>query len=324
VTLNAEWARMAGTDVIAARGQILYDVLPNMRERQAAHQRALSGEAVDLDDVLYDLPGEDRPRHYEVHFRPIWDKDGAIAGTLVAASDVTARHEIDQQKDEFIALASHELKTPVTAIKGYAQSGLRAATKLGDERLERTLRVIDDQSNRLTRLINELLDVSRAQSNTLSLYAEPLDLRQLVHEVVNNLQLTAPAFTLDLQVPPRPTVVNADRQRIEQVLVNLVQNAIKYSGQSERVEISVRTEGSEVITTVRDFGVGIPLDQQEQVFERFFRARNVSSRHYSGLGLGLFIARGIVERQGGRMWLQSVEGSGSTFAFALPLLPTNE
>jgi PAS domain S-box-containing protein len=324
VTLNAEWARMSGTDLIAARGQILYDVLPNMRARQAAHQRALSGEAVDLDDVLYDLPGEDRPRHYEVHFRPIWDKDGAIAGTLVAASDVTARHEIDQQKDEFIALASHELKTPVTAIKGYAQSGLRAATKLGDERLERTLRVIDDQSNRLTRLINELLDVSRAQSNTLSLYAEPLDLRQLVHEVVNNLQLTAPAFTLDLQVPPRPTVVNADRQRIEQVLVNLVQNAIKYSGQSERVEISVRTEGSEVITTVRDFGVGIPLDQQEQVFERFFRARNVSSRHYSGLGLGLFIARGIVERQGGRMWLQSVEGSGSTFAFALPLLPTNE
>ena len=324
VTLNAEWARMAGTDVITARSQILYDVLPNMRERQAAHQRALSGEAVDLEDVVYHLPGEDQPRHYEVHFRPIWDKDGAIAGTLVAASDVTARHEIDQQKDEFIALASHELKTPITAIKGYAQSGLRATTRLGDERLERTLRVIDDQSNRLTRLINELLDVSRTQSNTLSLYAEPLDLRQLVHEVVDNLQLTAPDFVLDLQMPALPTVINADRQRIEQVLVNLVQNAIKYSGQTERVEISVRTEGGEVITTVRDFGVGIPLDQQERVFERFFRARNVSSRHYSGLGLGLFIARGLIERHGGRMWLQSVEGVGSTFAFALPLLRDSE
>lgn len=318
VTLNVEWARMSGLDFAAARGQLLYDVLPNMLERRSAHQRALGGEAVDLDDVLYHLPGEDQPRHYEVHFRPIWDKDGAIAGILVAASDVTARHEVDQQKDEFIALASHELKTPVTAIKGYAQSGLRTATKLGDDRLVRTLRVIDEQSNRLTRLINELLDVSRTQNNTLSLYAEPLDLRRLVHEVVSNLQLTAPDFTLDLQLPPVPTMVNADRQRIEQVLVNLVQNAIKYSGQNERVEIRVGIEGNEVITTVRDFGVGIPLDQQSRVFERFFRARNVSSRHYSGLGLGLFIARGIIERHGGRIWLRSAEGEGSTLAFALP------
>ena len=238
----------------------------------------------------------------------------------MAANDITQRHEIDQQKDEFIALASHELKTPVTAIKGYAQSGLRAAVKLEDERLMRTLRVIDEQSNRLTRLINELLDVSRTQNNTLSLYAEPFDLRRLADEVVHNLQLTAPDFALDLQLPTVPTPVNADRQRIEQVLVNLVQNAIKYSGPSERVEVSIAVEGDEVITRVRDFGVGIPLDQQTQVFDRFFRARNVSARHYSGLGLGLFIVRGIIERHGGRIWLQSVEGAGSTFAFALPRL----
>ncbi len=320
ISLNVEWARMTGMDFATARGQYLYEALPTMREQEAAHQRALGGEAVDLDDVVYPLPGYEHPRHYDVHFRPIWDKDGAIAGILSAVSDVTARHEIDQQKDEFIALASHELKTPVTSIKGYAQSGLRTATKSGDERLMRTLRVIDEQSNRLTRLINELLDVSRTQNNTLSLYAEPFDLRRLVHEVVTNLQLTAPDFTLDLNLPTQPTLINADAQRIEQVVVNLVQNAIKYSGESQQVEVSVAVEGHEVITTVRDLGVGIPLDQQLRVFNRFFRASNVSSRHYSGLGLGLFIAHGIVERHGGRMWLQSVEGVGSTFSFALPLL----
>ncbi len=320
ISLNVEWARMTGMDFATARGQHLYEALPTMREQEAAHQRALGGEAVDLDDVRYYLPGYEHPRHYEVHFRPIWDKDGAIAGILSAVSDVTARHEIDQQKDEFIALASHELKTPVTSIKGYAQSGLRTATKSGDERLMRTLRVIDEQSNRLTRLINELLDVSRTQNNTLSLYAEPFDLRRLVHEVVTNQQLTAPDFTLTVSLPSLPTPVNADAQRIEQVLVNLVQNAIKYSGESQRVDVSVTADGDEAITTVRDFGVGIPLDQQLQVFNRFFRASNVSSRHYSGLGLGLFIAHGIIERHGGRMWLQSVEGTGSTFSFALPLL----
>ena len=318
--LNATWARMIGVDMAAARGQPLYKAAPALREREAVHRRVLNGEAVDLTNVPYDLPGETEPRYYDLSFRPVRDADGEITGILVAGVDVTARHELDRQKDDFIALASHELKTPITAIKGYAQTGLRVVGQLGDERLIRMLRIIDDQSNRLTRLINDLLDVSRMESGALTFYYEPFDLRRLVHEVVNNLELTAPDFTITEHLPTIPTPVNADRQRLEQVVTNLVQNAIKYSGAGRRIEVTMTHAGGEVITAVRDSGVGIPAEQQARVFERFFRGSNVSSRHYSGLGLGLFISHGIVARHGGRMWLESAEGQGSAFYFSLPLL----
>jgi signal transduction histidine kinase len=121
-------------------------------------------------------------------------------------------------------------------------------------------------------------------------------------------------------MPDEPVMVGADRQRIEQVLTNLVQNAIKYSSDTKRIEIACRVEGDEVVTSVHDYGVGIPAAQQSRVFQRFFRASNVSTSNYSGLGLGLFISHGIITRHGGRMWLESAEGQGSTFYFALPLV----
>ena len=246
------------------------------------------------------------------------DATGQVTGFLSALVDVTARHELERQRDEFLSIASHELKTPVTTIKGYAQAGQRVLRNAGDERLLRTLRIIDEQSDRLTRLINELLDVSRMHSGTLPLYQESFDLSTLVYEVVGNMQLTAPEWTLALDLAPAAPV-HADRQRLEQVMLNLVQNAIKYSGTSRRVEVTVTCADREIQTSVRDYGVGIPEAQQAFVFERFFRASNVDSRHYSGLGLGLFIAHGIIVRHGGRMWLESTEGVGSTFSFTLPL-----
>jgi two-component system CheB/CheR fusion protein len=324
VNLNATWARMVGVEMAAARNQPLYKVAPALRERAAVHRRVLSGEAIDLVNVPYDLPGAEEPRYYDLSFRPVRDADGEITGALIAAVDVTERHELDRQKDEFIALASHELKTPITAIKGYAQTGLRVVGQSGDERLIRTLRIIDDQSNRLTRLINDLLDVSRMESGALTFYHEPFDLRRLVYEVVNNLRLTAPDFSITERLPTSPAPVDGDPQRLEQVVTNLVQNAIKYSGAARRIEVTMTCAGGEVITAVRDFGVGIPAAQQIRVFERFFRGSNVSSRHYSGLGLGLFISQGIVTRHGGRMWLESAENQGSTFYFTLPLLRNEE
>ena len=171
----------------------------------------------------------------------------------------------------------------------------------------------------MTRLIDELLDVSRIQSGALAFYEELVDLRGLVEDVVGSLELSAPDFTFSMELPPTPVTVSADRQRMEQVLYNLLQNAVKYSGNSRLVEVSVAVSGDEVVTSVQDYGVGIPAEQQSQVFERFFRGSNVETRHYAGLGLGLFISRSIVARHGGRMWLRSVEGEGSTFYFALPV-----
>lgn len=318
VNLNAEWGRMMGVDPIEVRGKVVYDVLPDFESRRAAHRRALAGEDVAAVTVPFTRAGDSKPRFYDLSLRPVRDASGEVTGILSAVVDVTERHELDQQKDEFIALASHELRTPITAIKGYTQISLRNMPQPADPRLERTLRIIDDKADSLTRLISELLDVSRMRAGILELYTEPLDLGGLVREIVGSLELTAPSFTFDLELPNTPLPVEVDRERIEQVVTNLMNNAIKYSGASRKVEVCVRRDGEEAVVSVRDFGVGVPPEQQTHVFDRFFRASNVATPRFSGLGLGLFISHGIVERHGGRMWLESVEGEGSAFYFALP------
>ena len=243
---------------------------------------------------------------------------------------IAERKRLEAQKDEFIAIASHELRTPLTAIKGYAKLALRAVEGTGDERLIRTLGVVSDKSDQLARLMNVMLDVSRIQHDSLPLECEPFDLRNLVGEAVTGMKLISPDFAFNLTLPAQPVTVNADRQRIEQVITNLLENAIKYTGKltstDPRIEVYMDVYGHEVITSVRDYGVGIPVEQQDQVFSRFFRASNVTSARfpYPGMGLGLFISQDIVHRHGGRIWVESAVESGSTFSFALPLVPAEE
>jgi PAS domain S-box-containing protein len=321
VNYNAEWERISGVRHTGnLRGYTLYEIDPVTEERRHLHQRALEGEMISLMDVAHVQPRTGKTVYGDIHLRPVRDASGKITGLLSAIVDSTLRHELDQAKDAFIALASHELKTPITTIKGYAQSTLRNLDKYDGARLARTLTIINEQSNRITRLVNEMLDVSSMESQTLTLNLEQFDLRGVIEEVASNHELVSPEFELEVRLPDKPTMVIADRQRIEQVLTNLVQNAMKYSGGSNRIEIAVQTEGGEVVTSVRDYGVGIPASQQSRVFQRFFRASNVSTSNYSGLGLGLFISHGIITRHGGRMWLESAEGQGSAFYFALPLV----
>jgi signal transduction histidine kinase len=141
-----------------------------------------------------------------------------------------------------------------------------------------------------------------------------------MREIVGNLRLAAPEFDISYDAPDTPLTVSADKLRIEQVVTNLVNNAVKYSGDSRKVEVTIRRQGDEAITSVHDYGLGIPADQLGQVFGRFFRGRNATSAHYPGLGLGLYLSHGIIARHEGRMWVQSTEGEGSTFYFALPAL----
>jgi PAS domain S-box-containing protein len=320
VNYNAEWERIAGVRYTGdLRGLTLYEIDPQTEERKHLHMRALEGEMISLVDVPHVQPRTGKTVYGDIHLRPVQDANSKIVGLLSAIVDSTLRHELDQAKDSFIALASHELKTPITTIKGYAQSTLRNLDSYDGVKLARTLSIINDQANRITRLVNEMLDVSRMESQTLTFDVEHFDLRSIIEEVASNQTLVSPEFELELHLPEEPLIVGADRQRLEQVLTNLVQNAIKYSGDSRRIEVVAMSEGGEAIVSVRDYGVGIPVTQQSRVFQRFFRASNVSTSNYSGLGLGLFISHGIISRHGGRMWLESAEGEGSTFYFALPL-----
>jgi signal transduction histidine kinase len=238
--------------------------------------------------------------------------------------EIAERKRLEQQKDEFIAVASHELRTPLTTVKGYSKLALRAAQEMNNERLARVLSIVSEKADQLTRLVNEMLDVSRIEHRMLSLNCDDFDLIELVKNVVASTELLAGDFTFQLDMPDDPVIVQADRQRIEQVVTNLIENGMKYTNRASsgerKIEVSVTSRDGEVVTAVRDHGVGIPAEQQSQVFNRFFRASNVVSAYhtYPGMGLGLFIAHSIIERHGGRIWVDSVEQGGSTFSFSLP------
>jgi PAS domain S-box-containing protein len=318
VSANSAWEHISGIKREIALGHILYEVSETAEARRPYFERALRGEQVKRENIAGEGRGKGETPYYDITYVPIKGQSSLVEGILAIGVDVTEREQLNRQKDQFIALASHELKSPITVIKGYSQMAVKGATNLGDRPLARRIQTIDEQAQRLNRMVDDLLDVSRMQGGALSLQFSPFDLRDAVRDVVKNLEQLAPNFAFRTILPPSQVTVNADRARIEQVLTNLLQNAVKYSGRSHRVEVALQTERDAAVTSVRDYGLGIPAAQQPQIFDRFFRASNVREAQ-AGFGLGLFIAHSIVTGHAGRIWLDSTEGKGSTFCFALPL-----
>jgi PAS domain S-box-containing protein len=316
ISFNSRWVELSGIESAAAKGATLYDISPSALQSAEAHRLALAGEPSKRLDVEYTRPGETEPLYLDLYFQPVRDSSGSVMGLLAAVIDMTARHHLEKQKEEFLAIVSHDLRNPVTAIKGYAQMAARTTSHL-DDRVRQALTTISRQSDRLSRLIGDLLDVSRLQSGPLALERVQLDLREPLRDVAGGLELASEGFRIDVSLPDEPLLVSVDRTRMEQVVGNLLDNAMRYSGQSRVVELNARREGGEAVVAVRDHGVGVPAEQQAHIFDQFYRASNVRER-VSGLGLGLFISHGIVSAHGGRMWLESKEGEGSTFLFALP------
>lgn len=244
---------------------------------------------------------------------------------LVVLQDVTALKEAEQLKDEFIAIAAHELKTPMTALKGYANMLTRTPATGEAAPLEawqvEALDTIDQATTRLVELTDDLLDVARMQSGRLDLHLEPYDLGALARRVAKRLQVMAERHTLTVESNEDYVVALIDVSRMEQVLTNLVNNAIKYSPDGGAVTIGLREDAEHYTAEicVRDSGIGIPVKQQAIIFGRFARAENARELGIKGTGLGLYLCRELVERQGGRIWFESVEGSGSTFYITVPL-----
>jgi len=246
----------------------------------------------------------------------------AIDNAMLYTEQVEARRKVEdlsRLKDEFLSIASHELRTPVTSIKGYTQL---AKTLIHENDLgtsEEYLDIALDQIDRMSRLILELLDVSRIETGRLEIRREPIDWSAFVHDVVHHHHTTVSDRRLALNVPVNGKRVVGDRDRLEQVLGNLLENAVKYSPDGSEIVIGVEDKGDQLVTSVRDRGIGIPADELAQVFERFHRGRQVSSTNYGGLGLGLYITKQIIERHGGTIWVESAEGVGTTFHFSLPV-----
>ena len=248
-----------------------------------------------------------------------------------AQAHVKQLEELDRLKSRFLSMASHELKTPLTSVSGLAQVLLRRMrhrVELGwpNERewkaeqlahVER-LELLNSQTGRLGRLVDELLDVSRIESGKLEFHLAPVDLPRLISEVAERLQMTTIEHTIDVEVSTGADLqVIADRDHLEQVLDNLLTNAIKFSPEGGRILVRLREVDDEVILSVQDAGVGIPPEKLDAVFGLFYQAENPVSRRSGGMGLGLYISKDIIVRHGGRIWAESEPGQGSTFSFAL-------
>ncbi len=249
---------------------------------------------------------------------PLRDPQGAIMGVVESLTDVSERLRLERLRDEFLSTAAHELKTPVATIKGYAQLLQQWAPGGHESREAAAFAIINRQSDRLSRLVQGLIEFARLQHERFELRRQRFDLRDLAAEVVARMQTTAPGHRLTLQrdgtVP-----VDADRDRIDEVLTNLLDNAIKASPKGGEIETRVYREGPEARACVVDHGVGIPAELQPHIFERFFQAHAGTPYDRGGMGMGLYLSREIIARHGGKMWFQSVWGQGSTFCFSLPL-----
>ncbi|GHO91280.1 hypothetical protein KSF_013280 [Reticulibacter mediterranei] len=232
--------------------------------------------------------------------------------------DVSERKELDKRKDEFISMASHELKTPVTSLKGFLNLVQRRSIKQGDEKVLHYLARMDIQINKLTALINDLLDLSRMQTGKLIYREEAFLMDELVREIVANIQETTQTHRLVLEGQTLATVFG-DRERIGQVLINLLNNAIKYSPQADTVLMRMANGRQKILVSVQDFGIGIAKDHHLRIFERFYQVTEPVEKTYPGLGIGLYISSEIVRRHGGLMWVESRKGEGATFHFTLPL-----
>ncbi|MBD8081629.1 PAS domain-containing sensor histidine kinase [Chryseobacterium caseinilyticum] len=236
---------------------------------------------------------------------------------LLAIEDITEKKEIDRRKDDFLSIASHELKTPLTTIKGFTQLLERMIPEGSSEKFITTLQKVSLNVDRLNNLISELLDTSKIQSGNIEIHKEPFKIDKIIHEAVDNLALASPSHNISVNSDTNATILG-DELQITQVLNNLVSNAIKYSPGSSQIDVYCNRVGNFIRISVTDYGMGISQQDQKKIFERFFRVRDIQKK-FPGMGIGLYICQEIIQNHEGTLWVESEIGNGSTFNFTLPI-----
>jgi PAS domain S-box-containing protein len=254
---------------------------------------------------------------------PFLDENGQTLGTVYLFDDITREKEIDQMKSDFISLVSHELRTPLTSIIGFVSFILDGKAGAINDRQRNSLARVQRQSKRLAALINDLLDISRIESGRIQMEQEPISLLEIVTQRIEEIrpQADEKSIRLDLTAPESVPTIFGDEARMGQVFTNLIGNAIKFTPNNGEVSIKVRVDGSLLHVEVIDTGPGIPAEERQKVFDKFYQLSDISTRQQGGSGLGLSITKSIVEAHGGKLWIDDGnQGKGSNFQFVLPLV----
>ena len=304
--------------------------------------QALAGYTVKNQELVAGQTEERVPLTLSISAAPLLDASGASArpvGVVAVLNDITPSKQVERLKDEFVSVVSHELRTPLTAIKGYTQHLVRrierrlrktrssqveggtAANDLPENYDLRSLNIVQSQTEHLERLVSDLLDLSQVQWGQLQLRSEPFYLADLLVDMVRSVQSSAEQHTISLQIKANNTKVTADRARIAQVVGNILDNAVKYSPYGGQVMVRLKQQDGYFQVSISDQGLGVSPELFDHIFERFYRVHNTATQQLSGIGLGLYVAKAIIDRHGGRIWLSSNQGMGSTFHFTLPSSP---
>lgn len=320
---NRALSQMTGWPAETAIGRPCYEVLAL---EQASGPHPCGAEPVGLDfadgqpievEGLLARPGGSRLA-VSLTYSPLYDEEGRLARVIVNVVDITRFREAEEMKSTFVSVISHELKTPVALIKGYANTLAREDAHWDSATLREGLQVISEESDRLNGLINNLLDASRIQAGAFKLERGDVTLPKLAARVVENFRMQATGHRFVLDFPADFPCVSGDEERLRQVLDNLVSNAIKYSPGGGEIRIGGWSAGAQVTVYVADQGIGIPREEQGKLFQRFYRVDSSLRRSTQGAGLGLYLCKSIIEAHGGQIWLRSEPGKGTTVFFSLP------
>ena len=279
------------------------------------NKSALDKVFFELEFRFYDAVN-DRYMWFLNRATPVLDDDGNIKQWIGTSTNIDEFKTLAAQKDTFLGIASHELKTPLTSLKLYAQVLERMLRKTGDEKNAEFAKKMDVQIIKLTSLIGDLLDVTKINAGKIYLNEVSFDFEKLVLETVEEQQMST-VFEIEIH-SQKVGMVFADRDRVSQVITNFISNAIKYSPNTDKIIVRVERVEENVQFSVQDFGIGMPEDKKDKVFEQYYRVSGDEQTTFPGLGLGLFISSQIVERSHGKIWVNSILGKGSTFCFTLP------
>lgn len=317
---NKRWYDFTGFEGVDNRESATVKILhpdDQNRAREIWKNSMTKKSNYEIEYQFRDRSSEDAYRWFLGRAIPIKDADGEVMQWIGTCTDINDFKQFQQQKDNFLGIASHELKTPLTSLKLYSQFLEKNLRKQDDNKNADVAKKMDDQINKLTSLVNDLLDVTKIQNGKILLNKSDFDFDELVQEIITEQQMsTNHRIYLD---PEKIGIIYGDRHRISQVMTNLISNAIKYSPESDKIQITTKiTEEGCVQFSVRDFGIGIPSDKTDKVFEQYYRVSGSKEHTFPGLGLGLYISSEIIKRSAGRIFVNSIEGKGSEFCFEIP------